>query len=225
MAAVSQKGDPLPWYTYPCIDFLKYRDYSNKAILEFGAGQSTIWWGHRAASVISLEGDEAWLERLRPKVPPTVELHGVPVHEAAACTEAANAILSSRYNAHFDVVVIDGLWRVRGIQEPRLPARRLLWPRTRRGPPALHLRVLQLHVVCLRTRPPHTGNREAGVSGASARVAGARSVRFPKPETTVAGSRRRAKTIDSDVARVAFRQLDPELAPQAGRRDHGIDQA
>ena len=43
MEAVSKNGDPVPWYTYPIIDFLKYRNFDNKTVLEFGGGQSTLW--------------------------------------------------------------------------------------------------------------------------------------------------------------------------------------
>ena len=57
MRAVDKKGDPIPWYTYPAIDFLLLRDYRDKNILEFGSGQSTLWWAARAKFVLSLEED------------------------------------------------------------------------------------------------------------------------------------------------------------------------
>ena len=53
MAAVTRQGDPLPWYTYPAIDFLKDRNYAGKTVLEFGGGQSTLWWAAHAASVVT----------------------------------------------------------------------------------------------------------------------------------------------------------------------------
>jgi hypothetical protein len=39
--ALSQAGVPLPWYTYPAIDFLTQRDFRGRSVLEFGGGQST----------------------------------------------------------------------------------------------------------------------------------------------------------------------------------------
>ena len=42
--AVDKKNNPIPWYTYSCIDFLQTFNYENKKILEFGSGQSSIWW-------------------------------------------------------------------------------------------------------------------------------------------------------------------------------------
>ena len=111
MAAVSRSGDPLPWYTYPCIDFLKYRSYEDKTVLEFGAGQSTLWWARRARHVVAFEEDEAWYQQLKTRVPVNVELQLVPIDSPSACVEAINRILSLQPDPRFDVVVIDGLWR------------------------------------------------------------------------------------------------------------------
>ena len=60
MAAVTRHGDPLPWYTYPAIDFLKDRNYAGKTVLEFGGGQSTLWWATHAASVVTFEASAKW---------------------------------------------------------------------------------------------------------------------------------------------------------------------
>lgn len=35
-AAVDSSGDPIPWFTYPAIDFLRTRRYDGKRVLEFG---------------------------------------------------------------------------------------------------------------------------------------------------------------------------------------------
>jgi hypothetical protein len=110
-AAVSRSGEPLPWYTYPCIDFLKYRSYKGKTVLEFGAGQSTLWWAQRAGHVVAFEGDVTWYSKLEAKAPANVELLLVLADGPSACVEAVNRGLSGRQESHFDVVVIDGLWR------------------------------------------------------------------------------------------------------------------
>jgi hypothetical protein len=108
-AAVSRNGEPLPWYSYPCIDFLTHRPYAGRTVLEFGGGQSTLWWAKRADRVVTLEGDRAWYERISRSVPSSVELHHVPQDNPASCTEAVEAVLRSQ--DRFDVIVIDGLWR------------------------------------------------------------------------------------------------------------------
>ena len=111
MAAVTKSGDPLPWYTYPCIDFLRFRSYEDKTVLEFGAGQSTLWWAQRARRVLGFEGDEVWRQKLKARAPSNVELHLVPMESPSVCLEAIHRILSLESDSRFDVVVIDGLWR------------------------------------------------------------------------------------------------------------------
>jgi len=110
-AAVTRRGAPLPWYTYPAIDLLKHRSYAGRSVLEFGAGQSTLWWAERAARVVAFEGDADWHARLVARRPTNVELHLVTMADAEACAAAVRAGLAAAPAARFDVVVIDGLWR------------------------------------------------------------------------------------------------------------------
>src|SRR6185369_14774978 len=62
--AVWRNGQPIPWYTYPCIELLFARAqcgaFSGRRVLEFGAGQSTLWWAGHAAEVIALEAPGPW---------------------------------------------------------------------------------------------------------------------------------------------------------------------
>src|SRR5215831_19159207 len=63
--AVDKNSKPLPWYTYPMIDFLVCKELSDKEVLEFGAGQSTLWWADRAHRVVSFESDKNWYSYLK----------------------------------------------------------------------------------------------------------------------------------------------------------------
>lgn len=110
--AVQKNGEPLPWYTYPSIDFLRNRCYKGKLVLEFGAGQSTLWWAKRAEHVISLEGDESWYQKIASVMPHNVELHLVSMQSPASCVSDVNRILvNSERKCLYDVIVIDGLYR------------------------------------------------------------------------------------------------------------------
>jgi len=108
--AVQNNGDPLPWYTYPSIDFLKNRSYADKSVLEFGAGQSTLWWAERAKHVLALEGDNGWYQKIRGTTPRKVELHLVSMESPAACVSDVEKILGLKA-CRYDVIVIDGLYR------------------------------------------------------------------------------------------------------------------
>ncbi len=111
MAAVSRKGEPLPWYTYSCLDFLKNRSYADKIILEFGGGQSTLWWAKRAKHVVTLEGDEAWYTKIKKSMPANVDLHYVSLESPSVCIAQVDEVLRSKPYPTYDVIIIDGLYR------------------------------------------------------------------------------------------------------------------
>jgi hypothetical protein len=108
-ASVDRNGEPLPWYSYPSIDFLRVRDFSRQRVLEFGAGHSTLWWATRAATLLSIEEDPSWAEKLRPRLPANAQVHLASMASAEACLADVRRILEGR--GPFDVIVIDGLYR------------------------------------------------------------------------------------------------------------------
>jgi len=106
--ALDSHGQALPWYTYPTIELLKSKDFSGCKVLEFGAGQSTRWWAGRARSVVSLESDFGWYRQVSAVAPPNVELYHVD--------PGLVSFDFSRISAPFDVVVVDGLDRLRAAE-------------------------------------------------------------------------------------------------------------
>jgi hypothetical protein len=113
--AVSRTGEPLPWYTYPCIDLLGARDFAGKTVLEMGAGQSTLWWAGRAGRVVSLESDPAWYDRIAAGMPANVSLNRVPAGTADEYVAAVREILTGEPEM-FDVVIIDADWREASVE-------------------------------------------------------------------------------------------------------------
>jgi hypothetical protein len=63
--SVDRKGGALPWLTYPSIAFLERLDLSDKIVLEFGGGGSTVYFSRRSKHVITVELDELYLDSLR----------------------------------------------------------------------------------------------------------------------------------------------------------------
>jgi len=110
-AAVTPAGNPLPWYTFPCIEFLALRDFTGKSVLEFGGGQSSVWWAGRAASVLTFEGDPAWHRRIRDSMPANVDLRLVTSSTPEERVAEIRAAIGDGPARRFDVVVIDGLDR------------------------------------------------------------------------------------------------------------------
>ena len=108
---VDRKGNPLPWYSYSLIDFLYPKDFTERNILEFGAGQSTFWWAKRSKKVVSFEGDLGWYNKLKQCRPANVDLHLVSIASPQQCVEDILTIFEEKKYGAFDIVALDGLWR------------------------------------------------------------------------------------------------------------------
>ncbi|MDI1314442.1 hypothetical protein [Prosthecobacter sp.] len=98
------QGHPIPWITYPALDYLSQLDFSRSNVLEYGGGQSSLWWAERAESVTTVEGETKWAETLRLRAPANLTVIG-PVE----ATDYAQAPLGSEQTFH--VIIIDGLMR------------------------------------------------------------------------------------------------------------------
>lgn len=106
---VDGKGNPLPWITYPAIEFLNTIDFSDAKVFEFGAGSSTLWWAKRAKLVCSVERERDWFERLIPILPDNAYVD-------LEANELAYPDHINRNGSKFDVVVIDGAVRYPCVQ-------------------------------------------------------------------------------------------------------------
>ncbi len=95
---------PLPWYTYPAIEYCNQLDVSGLNIFEYGSGNSSLYWARKGAKVWSVEHDPVWYETMRTK---SAQLCGLWLQTekdryAAAIKEVNHAS---------SLVIIDGVWR------------------------------------------------------------------------------------------------------------------
>ena len=60
---VDRDNNPIPWYTYPAIEYISQFDYTDKTVFEFGCGYSSMFWAKRAKKVISIEDNLNWFEK------------------------------------------------------------------------------------------------------------------------------------------------------------------
>jgi hypothetical protein len=102
--ALDAKGVPIPWYTYPAIELLRNKSFRGKRVLEFGAGQSTLWWSKQAEHVTSFEDNAEWHKYLVPQLPQNATVHLVD----NVLSNFDSLVASSD---RFDVIIIDGLDR------------------------------------------------------------------------------------------------------------------
>lgn len=102
---IGVRGEPIPWLSYPAIEFLAARAQPDWHVFEYGAGNSTLWWASRVDSVVSCEHDAEWAAFIEANRPDNVTLLVEPAED-----DAYVASLGS-YPQRFDVVVLDGIRR------------------------------------------------------------------------------------------------------------------
>jgi hypothetical protein len=103
-SCVDAQQKPVPWYTYPAIEYVKQLDFRGRSVFEFGSGNSTLFWASAAARVVSVEDDERWFRMMAPKVPRNCEL----ILESDL--DAYPAVIT-RSGEQYDVIVVDGAAR------------------------------------------------------------------------------------------------------------------
>ena len=104
---VDSDGRPIPWITYPAIEYLNKLDFSQKTVFEYGAGNSTLWWSQRAKTITSVEGVEAWYESIRNQLPNNCRILYEPDHDRQIAAVGYD-------HGAYDVIVVDGLTQSRG---------------------------------------------------------------------------------------------------------------
>ncbi len=104
---VGQKMEPLPWVTYPFIDFITPRLNQTMDIFEYGAGNSTLYYAKKVKTVTSVEHDKGWFASLERTVPANAQL----LYEALEYNGlyAAVALNTGR---KYDIIIVDGRDRV-----------------------------------------------------------------------------------------------------------------
>src|SRR5260370_5803152 len=81
-----------------CHRLTSCKDFAGRRILEFGAGQSTLWWARRAEFVLAFEDNKDWFQQLKPQLAANIKL------------ELVNGQMPD-IEPGFDIIVVDGLHR------------------------------------------------------------------------------------------------------------------
>jgi len=100
---VDAQNQPIPWFTYPAIEFLVQLDLKEKVVLEWGSGNSSLFFSKRVKQVCSIEHNAEWYKRTLEKKVPNQKIVLAPAQEYAA-----QAI---EFGITFDLIIIDGIER------------------------------------------------------------------------------------------------------------------
>jgi len=106
-SAFDKDGNPIPWVTYPFIDFISERIKKEHAVFEFGSGNSTLFYAKHAAIVVSVEHNKDWYDKLVKEKPDNSEMIFCDlVYGGDYCK------MPIKLEEKFDVIIIDGRDRV-----------------------------------------------------------------------------------------------------------------
>ena len=96
--ALLQKYTHLPWITFPAIEYLAQLDLREKALFEWGSGESTLFFAERCKSVISVDHDPHYYALYKDRAP-NAEVYLRDISNFAEVIDDFNTI--------FDVIAID----------------------------------------------------------------------------------------------------------------------
>lgn len=96
---------PIPWFTFSAIDFLKERLTKNLNVLEFGSGNSTLFFAERVNKVVSVEHNEIYFQKILVNKPNNVEIRIV----TDSTSEDYLKLISDELR--FEIIIVDGLYR------------------------------------------------------------------------------------------------------------------
>lgn len=101
----TESGLIMPWYTLPCLQWLKSIDIKSWSVFEYGCGYSTIWYRLNAKIVQSVDHNISWAEAMG------------AMHENDKLTYIKRSMIS---NPDWDLVVVDGEYRDECVEKSKI---------------------------------------------------------------------------------------------------------
>ena len=100
--AIDTNNNPIPWFTYPSIDYLRQLDLSNKIMLEWGSGNSSLFFAQRVKELYSIDHNIEWYEKVKQfKIK----------NQTLVFADTDYELKPKEFNVKFDIILIDGVKR------------------------------------------------------------------------------------------------------------------
>lgn len=99
-------GNPIPWFTFPAVEFLIERLNKEMIVFEFGSGNSTLFFADRVREIYSVEHDTGWFEKVLKSLPSNSHLHLVESKTSQSYLEPIRS-----ENKKYDIIIVDGIFR------------------------------------------------------------------------------------------------------------------
>src|SRR5687768_5253204 len=72
---VDKNNEPVPWVTYSFIQFIRERLNNNLTVLEFGSGNSTLFYSKFVKHLYTVEHEANWFNEMKSRVGTNVQLN------------------------------------------------------------------------------------------------------------------------------------------------------
>jgi tRNA(Met) C34 N-acetyltransferase TmcA len=93
-------GNPIPWFTYSAIEYLSQLNLSEKTVLEWGSGNSSLFFAKRVKSIVSIESDNEWYKEISDRKLQNQEVLFSKIENYEK--------IPSLIGKKFDIVIVDG---------------------------------------------------------------------------------------------------------------------
>ena len=106
---VDADGKPIPWYTYPAIEYLRQFDLRDRHVFEYGCGNSSHFWAGLGATVWAVDHNPQWHDKMAAEAKSSQTFY--------LGSDRDDYLQAIKHPGRtFDVVVIDGEWREECVQ-------------------------------------------------------------------------------------------------------------
>lgn len=101
----------LPWYTLPCLEWLKKQNTKSWNVFEFGAGYSTIWWRLNCNRLLSVDTNESWAKAMNAHF-----INDKNEYSTSLIRHASSMESLRQEDFLINCIIIDGAWRLECLQ-------------------------------------------------------------------------------------------------------------
>ena len=108
---MDKNGNPLPWLTYPCIEFIMPKLKKEFIMFEYGGGNSTFFFSKYVKKIFTVEHEKEWHKGLKSKCRNNVILMHEKLIYGGEYSKTA-----VKTGKKFDIISIDGRDRVNCIK-------------------------------------------------------------------------------------------------------------
>lgn len=103
---------PIPWYTYPAIEFLSHLDLRSFSLFEYGSGNSTLWWSKYVKKLVAIEDDKDWHKKIKDSL--SVDINNY--NNVTYYFEENSSDYVLKANNNFDIFIVDGNYRMQCLE-------------------------------------------------------------------------------------------------------------